>query len=217
MNVKILLVSWLFIDLQTYTHAYVSDVSKGFFKLWLSYWHEQSCLPAFFPWTVIRASCSHHQGPQAATRKQMAIFWAIHQDYVPFITLHLILLIKIPFRAQNSLKHKTYIYIVSQINYLGQDLSQLTSTRKPVTLVSLYSKRIKNTAIENTGGSNKDLCQELGVHLSLSAALQTEVTAPKIWCESHPQCHFCSLFGSTISLNSFRSLIWLISSHILQK
>lgn len=139
----------------------------------LSYWHEQSCLPAFSPWTAIRTSCSHHRGPQAVTRKQMAIFSAILQDYVPFITLHLILTIKIPLRAQNSLKHKAYIYIVSQINNLGQDSSQLTSTRKLVTLVSLYTKKIKTSAIENTGGSNKDLCQHLGVHLFLLTALLT--------------------------------------------
>lgn len=71
-------------------------------------------------------------------------------------------------RAQNSLKHKAYIDIVSQINYLGQDSSQPASTRKPVTLSPPYIKIIKYTAIENTGGSNKKSMSAPG-----SAALQT--------------------------------------------
>lgn len=171
--------SWLFIDLKTHTCIH-TDISKGFFKLWLSVLLSWAVLPAsIFPLNSNKDILQPSPRPTGCCQKTNGHILSNSSGlcFIHYTTTHIIK--KNSFYSsfpQNSMKHKIHIYTVSQIDYLGQDSSWLTSARSQVTLVSLYTKIIENTGLENSGdsgGPNKDLSQNLEVYLSPLAALQT--------------------------------------------
>jgi len=153
MNAEILLVSWLFIDLKTHTHADMSGVSKGFFKLWLSVLLVRAFLPdSIFPPNSNKEILQPSSRPTGCCQKTNSHILSNYSGlcFIHYNASHVIK--KKSFYSnfpQNSMKHKIHIYIVSQINYLDQDSSQLISSRSQVTLVSLCTKRTENTVTEN--------------------------------------------------------------------
>lgn len=131
----------------------MSDVSKGFFKLRLSLLLPWTVLPAsIFPLNSNKDILQLSARPTGCCQKTNGHILS-NSSRLCFIhcTTHHIIKKNYFYSSfpQNSMKPKISIYIVSQKNYLGQDSFWLTSTRSQVTLVSLYTKQIENTGIEN--------------------------------------------------------------------
>lgn len=152
---------------------------KAFFRLWLSVFLALAVLAAsFFPLSSNKNVLQPRPTDCCQKTNGRILSNSSGLRFIHYTITHIIK--KNSFYSSfptNSMKHKIHIYIVSQMNYLGQDSSQLTSTRSHVTLVSLYIKRIENTGIENSwssGGPKKVLSQDWVVYLSPLAALQTK-------------------------------------------